>query len=75
VAYRNNAPVRLSDPGNVSDSVEDVRNIGIADGKPTILIIVSRQPGANIIDTVDSHQSPFASVRGYPPADHSSFRG
>jgi len=51
--YRNNAPVRLSDLGNVIDSVEDVRNIGIADGKPAVLIIVSRQPGANIIDTVD----------------------
>jgi multidrug efflux pump len=53
VVYRNNAPVRLSDLGNVVDSVEDVRNIGIADGKPAILIIISRQPGANIIDTVD----------------------
>ncbi len=51
--YRNNAPVRLSDLGNVIDSVEDVRNIGIADGKPAVLIIVSRQPGANIIDTAD----------------------
>jgi multidrug efflux pump len=53
VVYRNNAPVRLSDLGNVIDSVEDVRNIGIADGKPAVLIIVSRQPGANIIETVD----------------------
>ena len=53
VVYRNNAPVRLSDLGNVIDSVEDVRNIGIADGKPAILIQVSRQPNANIIETVD----------------------
>ncbi len=53
VVYRNNAPVRLSDLGTVKDSVEDVRNIGIADGKPAVLIIVSRQPGANIIETVD----------------------
>ena len=53
VVYRNNSPVRLSDLGNVIDSVEDVRNIGIADGKPAILIQVSRQPNANIIETVD----------------------
>jgi multidrug efflux pump len=53
VVYRNNAPVRLSDLGHVIDSVEDVRNIGIADGKPAVLIIISRQPGANIIETVD----------------------
>jgi multidrug efflux pump len=53
VVYRNNAPVRLSDLGNVIDSVEDVRNIGIADGKPAVLMAVSRQPNANIIDTVE----------------------
>jgi len=51
--YRNGAPVRLSDLGHVFDSVEDVRNIGLADGKPAVLIQISRQPNANIIDTVD----------------------
>ena len=53
IAYRNNAPVRLSDIAQVSDSVEDVRNLGNADGKPAVLIIINRQPGANIIDVVD----------------------
>src|SRR5262249_22118050 len=53
VAYRNGAPVRLSDLGEVTDSVEDVRGGGLANGKPAILIIIFRQPGANIIDTVD----------------------
>ncbi len=53
VVYRNGAPVRLSDLGRVIDSVEDVRNIGIADGKPAVLIMISRQPNANIIETVD----------------------
>ena len=54
VAYRNNAAVRLSDVARISDGVEDVRNIGMANGKPAILVILFRQPGANIIDTVDS---------------------
>jgi multidrug efflux pump len=54
VAYRNGAPVRLSDLGEVSDSVENIRNAGLANGRPAVLIIISRQPGANIIDTVDN---------------------
>jgi multidrug efflux pump len=53
VAYRNGAPVRLGDVADVQDSVVDVRNIGLANGKPSVLIIVFRQPGANIIETVD----------------------
>ena len=53
VAYRNGSAVRLGDVGEVMDSVSDRRNIGLANGKPGVLIIVFRQPGANIIDTVD----------------------
>jgi multidrug efflux pump len=53
VAYRNGAPVRLGDVADVQDSVSDVRNIGLANGKPSVLIIIFRQPGANIIETVD----------------------
>jgi len=53
VAYNNGAPVRLSDVADVEDSVSDVRNIGLANGKPSVLVIVFRQPGANIIETVD----------------------
>jgi len=45
--------VRLSDVGDVQDSVEDIRNGGLANGKPAVLIIISRQPGANIIETAD----------------------
>ena len=54
VAYRNNAPVRMSDVGEISDSVEDLRNQGLFDGQPAIMLILYRQPGANIIDTVDA---------------------
>src|SRR5712671_6903702 len=53
VAYSHGAPVRLGDVGEVQDSVSDTRNIGLANGKPSVLIIVFRQPGANIIETVD----------------------
>ncbi len=53
VAYNNGAPVRLGDVADVQDSVVDVRNVGLANGKPSVLIIVFRQPGANIIETVD----------------------
>ncbi|HEY1722013.1 MAG TPA: efflux RND transporter permease subunit [Magnetospirillaceae bacterium] len=57
VAYRNGAPVRLSDLGDVIDSVENIRSAGMADGKPSVLVILYRQPGANIIDTIDGVKS------------------
>jgi multidrug efflux pump len=62
VSYQNGAPVRLGDVSDVQDSVEDTRVVGLAEHgtsdpnvrpKPAVLIIISRQPGANIIDTVD----------------------
>src|ERR1700746_548431 len=53
VAYRNGAAVRLTDVGNVIDSVENVRTLGLSNGKPAVMMIVYRQPGANIIQMVD----------------------
>ena len=53
IAYRNGAAVRISDVGQVQDAVEDLRNSGYANGKPSVLVIIFRQPGANIINTVD----------------------
>jgi multidrug efflux pump len=53
VAYRNGSPVRLSSVGEVLDSVENLRNAGLANGKPAVLVILNRQPAANIIDAVD----------------------
>jgi hydrophobe/amphiphile efflux-1 (HAE1) family protein len=53
VSYSNGAPVRLKDLADVQDSVEDIHNVGLSSGKPAVLIIIFRQPGANIIDTVD----------------------
>ena len=53
IAYRNSAPVRVADIADVVDSVEDIHTAGYANGKPSVLLIVFRQPGANIIETVD----------------------
>ncbi len=53
VAFRNGAAVRLSDVGDVVDSVQDLRNAGISNGKQAVLVILYRQPGANIIETAD----------------------
>ena len=61
VGQRNGTAVRLSDVGDVIDSVQDVRNAGYMDGKKSVTMIIFRQPGANIIDTVDR-------VKGSMPA-------
>ncbi|MDD4194907.1 MAG: multidrug efflux RND transporter permease subunit [Syntrophorhabdaceae bacterium] len=53
VTYRSGAAVKLSDVANVTDSVEDVNTAGLMNGKPSVMVIVFRQPGANIIETVD----------------------
>jgi multidrug efflux pump len=53
IAYHNGSAVHVSDVGQAVDSVEDLRNSGYANGKPSVLVIIFRQPGANIIDTVD----------------------
>jgi multidrug efflux pump len=52
IAYRGGAAVRLSDVAEVSDGVEDVRNIGMSNNKPAVLVILFRTPGANIVQTV-----------------------
>jgi multidrug efflux pump len=54
VAFRGNAPVKLADVADVQDSVQTVRSLGLVNGKPSASIIIFRQPGANIIDTVDA---------------------
>lgn len=53
IAYRNNRPVRLSDVANVIDSVEDVRNAGLSNSKPSVLLVIFKEPAANVIDAVD----------------------
>jgi multidrug efflux pump len=63
LAYRDGAPVSLSDVGDVTDSVEDLRNAGMANGKPAVLIIIFRQPNANIVGTVDRVMAELPELR------------
>ena len=69
VAYRNGAAVQLADVAAVNDSVEDVRNLGLANGQPSVLIIVFRQPGANIIETIDNVKTELPHLQAAMPAD------
>jgi multidrug efflux pump len=69
VAYRNGAPVRLSDVAEVLDSVENLRNLGLSDGKSAVLVILSRQPGANIISTVDRVRALIPALKASIPTD------
>lgn len=68
IAYRNGAPVRLSDVANITDSVEDIRNFALADGRPSISVLIFRQPGANIIQTIENVKSVLPQLRAQLPA-------
>jgi multidrug efflux pump len=68
IAYHNGAAVRVSDVGDVVDSVEDLRNAGYANGRPSVLVIIFRQPGANIIDTVDRVRAVMPQLHAAIPA-------
>jgi multidrug efflux pump len=67
VAYRNGSAVRVSDIAEVVDSVEDLRNAGYANGKPSVVVTVNRQPGANIIDTVDHIRAALPQLKAAIP--------
>ena len=69
IAYRNGSAVRLTDVADVEDSVQDLRNEGRADGVPSVLVILSRQPGANIIDTVDQVKAELPQLQAALPSD------
>jgi multidrug efflux pump len=68
VGYRNGAAVKLSDIANVQDSTENIRAAGFVNGNPSVLIIIFRQPGANIIDTVDRIYASIPSLKASIPA-------
>lgn len=68
IAYRNNAPVRLSDVAKAMQGAEDIRQAAWAGGKPAILLNVQRQPGANVIDVVDQMRTMLPQLRAAMPA-------
>jgi multidrug efflux pump len=71
IAYKNGAPVRLSDVADVQDSYSNVNNAGSFNGKPSVLIVIFRQPGANIIATADRVIAALPFLKAsLPPAIH-----
>ena len=69
IAYRNNAAIRLSDVAEVTDSVQDTRNLGMSNGQPSVLVILFRQPNANIIQTIDNVTQELPHLEAAMPAD------
>ena len=67
VGYHSGAAVKLSDVANVQDSTENIRAAGFVNGQPSVLIIIFRQPGANIIDTVDRIREAIPSLKASIP--------
>jgi multidrug efflux pump len=71
VKFNNNSPVRLGDLGNVIDSIEDLRNDGSDNGKPAVVMMITKQPDANVIETVDHIRAVLPQLQAsVPPAMH-----
>jgi len=68
VRYQGGAPVRLADVARVSDDVEDRFNTGFFNNDPAVLLVISRQPDANIIKTVDAIQAQMPALKAFLPA-------
>jgi len=68
VGYHNGAAIKLSDVADVEDSVQNIRATGFVNGKPAVLLIIFRQPGANIIDTVDNIYAAIPSLKASIPS-------
>ncbi|MCP3060799.1 multidrug efflux RND transporter permease subunit [Myxococcus sp. K38C18041901] len=69
IAYRNGAPVRVQDVADVTDdNVEDVHSLGLARGKQAVLLVVFKEPGANVIDTVDGIRQMLPTLQAQMPA-------
>jgi multidrug efflux pump len=69
VAWRDGAGIKLSDVAAVTDSVADTRTLGLFNGKPSIIVLITAQPGANIIETVDSVRATLPELRAQLPGD------
>ncbi|MES2280978.1 MAG: efflux RND transporter permease subunit [Pseudomonadota bacterium] len=69
VAWRNGAAIRLSDVAEISDGVENVNTLGLFNGDPAVIVLVTRQPGANVIATVDGVRDLLPELQAQLPAD------
>lgn len=68
IAYRNNTPVRLTDVASIEDSVENLRTGGLFNNKPAVMLILYKQPSANVIDTVDRVKNLLPQLQASIPA-------
>ena len=69
VAWREGAPIRLSDIAVVHDGVEDTRTLGLFNGQPSVVVLITRQPGANVIETVNGVRALLPELRAQLPQD------
>ena len=69
VAWRNGAAMRLQDVAEVVDGVENKRTLGLFNGEPAIVVLVTRQPGANVIETVDGVRALLPELQAQLPPD------
>jgi len=69
VAWREGAAVRLSDVAEVSDGVENINTLGLFNGQPAVIVLVTLQPGANVIETVDGVRALLPSLQAALPSD------
>jgi multidrug efflux pump len=69
VAWRNSAPVRLGDVAEVIDGPEDIHTLGLFNGQPAVIVLVTRQPGANVIETVDGVKALLPTLQAELPQD------
>ncbi|WP_449371098.1 efflux RND transporter permease subunit [Thiomonas sp.] len=68
VGYRNGAPIRLDQIAQVSEGLQNDRNMGLANGQPSVQLIIYRQPGANIIDAVEGVKAALPQLKASIPA-------
>jgi multidrug efflux pump len=69
VAWRNGAAIRLADVASVEDGVENINTLGLFNGQPAVIVLVTLQPGANAIETVDSVRSLLPELQAELPTD------
>ncbi|MFZ6644517.1 efflux RND transporter permease subunit [Undibacterium sp. TJN25] len=69
VAWRNGSAIRLDDVAQVIDGVEDTHTLGLFNGEPAVIVLITRQPGANVIETVDGVRALLPSLRAQLPQD------
>ncbi|PQP01924.1 nodulation protein [Massilia phosphatilytica] len=69
VAWRNGSAIRLQDVADVKDGVEDIHTLGLFNGEPAVIVLVTSQPGANVIETVDGVRALLPQLQAQLPQD------